>query len=203
MLGASLFSNRHNRVHISLLPALRDVEEIARFDWGGAALGTCYAFMGSFSRGAGVSLGGYWRVWELWTYEVIGMYPPETTCPNDMILPRALRWSKEYRGVKKGKGNLNAFRLFLDELRPDQVSTQLHIHFMTFVPILIQSGCCYRLLSKLLRLDTFRVPRPLPALVQRTDQYTRRDVEQFTQPDPELEPFFQAGAGYAADYAKY
>ena len=49
------------------------------------------------------------------------MYPPETTCPDDTILPRALRWSKEYRGVKKGKGNLNAFRLFLDELRPDRV----------------------------------------------------------------------------------
>ncbi|KAI8551106.1 hypothetical protein RHMOL_Rhmol06G0159300 [Rhododendron molle] len=59
LLGASLFPNRRNRVHLSLLPALRDVGEIARFDWGGAALGTCYAFMGSLSRGAGVSLGGY------------------------------------------------------------------------------------------------------------------------------------------------
>ncbi|KAI8535373.1 hypothetical protein RHMOL_Rhmol10G0169100 [Rhododendron molle] len=57
--------------------------------------------MGSLSRGAGVSLRGYWRVWELWTYEVIGMYPPETTCPDDTILPRALRWSKEYKGVKR------------------------------------------------------------------------------------------------------
>jgi hypothetical protein len=65
LLGASLFPNRRNRVHLSLLPALRDVGEVARFDWGGAALGTCYAFMGSLSRGAGVSLGGYWRVWEV------------------------------------------------------------------------------------------------------------------------------------------
>ncbi|KAI8535374.1 hypothetical protein RHMOL_Rhmol10G0169200 [Rhododendron molle] len=32
MLGASLFPNRRNRVHLSLLPALRDVGEIARFD---------------------------------------------------------------------------------------------------------------------------------------------------------------------------
>ncbi|KAI8542745.1 hypothetical protein RHMOL_Rhmol08G0163300 [Rhododendron molle] len=48
------------------------------------------------------------------------MYPPETSCPDNGILPRALRWSKEYQGVKKGKGNLNAYHLFLDELRPDQ-----------------------------------------------------------------------------------
>ncbi|KAI8546925.1 hypothetical protein RHMOL_Rhmol07G0157300 [Rhododendron molle] len=172
LLGASLFPNRRNRVHLSLLPASRDVGEIARFDWGGAALGTCYAFMGSLSRGAGVSLGGYWR---LWTYEVIGMYPPETTCPDDTILLRALRWSTEYKGVKRGRGKLDAFRLYLDELRPDQS----------------------------LRLDAFRVPGPLPALVQRTGQYTRREVERFARPDPELESFFQAGASLAVDYAEY
>jgi hypothetical protein len=49
------------------------------------------------------------------------MYPPETSCPDDVILPRVLRWSREYHGVKKGKGDLDAFRLFLDELRPDRV----------------------------------------------------------------------------------
>ncbi|KAI8559478.1 hypothetical protein RHMOL_Rhmol04G0177100 [Rhododendron molle] len=78
MLGASLFPNRRNRVHLSFLSALRNVGEIARFDWGRIALG-------------------------LWTYEVLGTYPPKTTCPDDAILPRALRLSKEYRGVKKGK----------------------------------------------------------------------------------------------------
>ncbi|KAI8567969.1 hypothetical protein RHMOL_Rhmol02G0162700 [Rhododendron molle] len=82
---------RRNRVHISLLPGLRNIEEIARFDWGGAALEACYAFMGSLSRGAGKSLRGYWRVWEV------------------------------FRRVKKGKGDLNAYRLYLDELHPDRV----------------------------------------------------------------------------------
>ncbi|XP_058189305.1 protein MAIN-LIKE 1-like [Rhododendron vialii] len=219
MLGASLFPNRRNRVRISLLPALRDVGEIARFDWGGAALGTCYAFMGSLSRWAGVSLGGYWRVWELWTYEVLGMYPPETTCPDDTILPRALRWSKEYRGVKKGKGNLNAFRLFLNELRLDQVYWRIWDRFeVPYVArsrevmrgrVLLESPYDWQwylgdLVSRQsLRLDAFRVPGPLLPLVQRTSQYTRGEFEWFTRLDPKLEPFFQAGAGCTADYTEY
>ncbi|XP_058208191.1 protein MAIN-LIKE 2-like [Rhododendron vialii] len=62
VLSASLFPNRCNRVHLSFLPALRNIGEITRFNWGGAALGACYAFMGSLSRGVGKSLGGYWRV---------------------------------------------------------------------------------------------------------------------------------------------
>ncbi|XP_058181289.1 protein MAINTENANCE OF MERISTEMS-like [Rhododendron vialii] len=60
VLDASLFPNRRNRVHLSFLLALRNIGEIARFDWGGAALGACYAFMGSLSRGAGKSLRSYW-----------------------------------------------------------------------------------------------------------------------------------------------
>ncbi|KAI8547435.1 hypothetical protein RHMOL_Rhmol07G0195200 [Rhododendron molle] len=47
VLGASLFPNRRNQVHLSPLLELRDIGQIARYDWGGAALGACYAFMGS------------------------------------------------------------------------------------------------------------------------------------------------------------
>ncbi|KAI8542263.1 hypothetical protein RHMOL_Rhmol08G0125200 [Rhododendron molle] len=212
-------TGRRNRVHLSLLPALRDIGEIAHFDWGGAALGTCYAFMGSLSRRAGVSLGGYWRVWELWTYEMLGMYPFETTCPDDTILPRALCWSKEYKGVKKGRGNLNAFRLFLDELRPDQVYLRIWDRFeISYVAqsrevargmVLFESPYGWqwylgdRVSRQSLRLDTFRVPGPFHTLVQRAGQYTRREIERFTRPDLELEAFFQAGVGYAADNAEY
>ncbi|KAI8551257.1 hypothetical protein RHMOL_Rhmol06G0171300 [Rhododendron molle] len=96
--------NRRNRAHLSLLPALRDSERSP-------------------------ALTG-----ELWTYEVIGMYPPETKCPDDTILPRALRWSAEYKGVKRGRGKLDAFRLYLDELHPDQVHWRVWDRFeITYV----------------------------------------------------------------------
>ncbi|KAI8524802.1 hypothetical protein RHMOL_Rhmol13G0178000 [Rhododendron molle] len=50
LFGASLYPNRHSRVHLSYLPALRDLRTASRFDWGGAALGTVYTFMGNSSR---------------------------------------------------------------------------------------------------------------------------------------------------------
>ncbi|KAI8559670.1 hypothetical protein RHMOL_Rhmol04G0191600 [Rhododendron molle] len=107
-------------VHLSYLPALRDLRAASRFDWGGAALGTAYQFFGDASRN-GQSMAGYWRVWELWAYEVLRMYPPECKHPDLSILPRALKWSKEHKGTKEGRGSLNAYRLYLDELRASQV----------------------------------------------------------------------------------
>ena len=64
LFGASLFPNRRSNVHLSYLPALRDFRTASRFDWGGAALGTAYAFLGDSSR-TGQSTAGYWRVWEV------------------------------------------------------------------------------------------------------------------------------------------
>ncbi|XP_058223034.1 protein MAINTENANCE OF MERISTEMS-like [Rhododendron vialii] len=207
VLGVSLFPNRRNRVHLSFLQALRNIEEIAHFDWGGTALGACYAFMGSLSQEAGKSLGGYWR---LWTYEVLVMYPPMTSCPNDTILPRALHWSKEYRGVKKGKGDLNAYR-----------AVHWHIWDRFEVPYVAQSRVVARgrvllespydwewylgdrVSHQLLRLDVFRVLGPLPPFIQRTSEYTLEEVERFTQPDLQLEPLFQAGTDYAEYQAQY
>lgn len=58
---------------------------------------------------------------QLWAYEVLRMYPPMTRCPDLRILSRALVWSKEHMGEKKGRGDLNAFRLYLDELQASQV----------------------------------------------------------------------------------
>ncbi|KAI8568397.1 hypothetical protein RHMOL_Rhmol02G0195800 [Rhododendron molle] len=120
LFGATLYPNRRSRVHLSYLPALRDLRTASRFDWGGAALGTAYTFLGNLSR-TGKSTAGYWRVWELWAYEVLRMYPPQCKHPNLSTLPCALIWSKKYMGPKEGRGSLNAYRLYLDELRASQV----------------------------------------------------------------------------------
>ncbi|KAI8568939.1 hypothetical protein RHMOL_Rhmol02G0239600 [Rhododendron molle] len=55
---------RGSTVHLSYLPALKDLRAASRFDWGGAALGTAYQFFGDASRN-GQSMAGYWRVWEV------------------------------------------------------------------------------------------------------------------------------------------
>ncbi|XP_058180121.1 protein MAINTENANCE OF MERISTEMS-like [Rhododendron vialii] len=186
------------------IPVLRNIGEIARFDLGGAALGVCYAFMGSLSRGAGKSLGGYWQVWELWTYEILDMYPPTMSCLDDTILPRALRWSKEYRGVKKGNGDLNADRLYLDELRPDRVHWCIWDRFeipyvaqsreVTRGMVLLESpyGSEWylgdRVSRESLRLDTLLVLGPLLPLVLTMSEYMLEEVERFTQPDSQLKP---------------
>ncbi|KAI8555012.1 hypothetical protein RHMOL_Rhmol05G0141100 [Rhododendron molle] len=57
----------------------------------------------------------------LWAYEVLRMYPLQTKCLDLRILPCALFWSKENMGVKEGRGDLNAFKLYLDELRALQI----------------------------------------------------------------------------------
>ncbi|KAI8573239.1 hypothetical protein RHMOL_Rhmol01G0263100 [Rhododendron molle] len=121
LFGATLYPNRRSRVHLSYLPALRDLRTASRFDWGGAALATAYTFMGNSSR-TGKSTAGYWRIWELWAYEVLRMYPPQCKHPDLSVLPRALKWSKKMMGPKEGRGQLNAFRLYLDELRAEQVN---------------------------------------------------------------------------------
>ncbi|KAI8555125.1 hypothetical protein RHMOL_Rhmol05G0149900 [Rhododendron molle] len=86
------------------------------FDWGGAALCTLYCFLGAASRGVGDTIGGYWRVTELWAYEVLGMFPPENTCTNPSLLPRALSWSTEYRRAKERRGQVMTFRRWLDNI---------------------------------------------------------------------------------------
>ncbi|KAI8568229.1 hypothetical protein RHMOL_Rhmol02G0182400 [Rhododendron molle] len=58
---------------------------------------------------------------KLWAYEVLRMHPPECKHPDLSTLPCALIWSKEHRGTKEGRGSLNAYRLYLDELRASQI----------------------------------------------------------------------------------
>ncbi len=64
VFGATLFANRRCLVHLSMLPALRDLRTAGRFDWGGAILATCYVFLGSMSRAKG-AIAGFWRAWEV------------------------------------------------------------------------------------------------------------------------------------------
>ncbi|KAI8535824.1 hypothetical protein RHMOL_Rhmol10G0204300 [Rhododendron molle] len=59
---------------------------------------------------------------QLWAYEVLQMYPPMCKHPDLSTLPRALIWSKGNMGTKEGKGDLNAFRLYLDDLRASQIN---------------------------------------------------------------------------------
>ncbi|XP_058189225.1 uncharacterized protein LOC131306815 [Rhododendron vialii] len=128
LFGAMVYLNKQATVHLSYLLALRDLRTASRFDWGGAALGTCYDFMGEFSRGKKATA-GCWRVWELWAYEVLKMYPLENECPNLRMLPRAMIWGPLHRGKKKSRGSLLAFGSYLDELSGVQVNNTPINHF--------------------------------------------------------------------------
>ncbi|KAI8568324.1 hypothetical protein RHMOL_Rhmol02G0189600 [Rhododendron molle] len=116
LFGPSLFPNRRSRVHLSYLAGLVDLRQAGRYDWGGAALCTLYCFLGASSRGVGDTVGSYWRVVELWAYEVLGMFPPENTCTNPHLLPRGLAWGKEYRRAKERRGQVMTFRRWLDNI---------------------------------------------------------------------------------------
>ncbi|XP_058215372.1 uncharacterized protein LOC131326562 [Rhododendron vialii] len=121
LFGASLYPSRRSKVHLSYIPVLRDLQTTSRFDLGGAALGAAYGFLGDSSR-TEQGAAGYWRIWELWAYEVLWMYPPMCKHPDLSTLSRALIWSKKNMGTKEGRGDLNAFRLYLDELRVSQIN---------------------------------------------------------------------------------
>ncbi|XP_058225011.1 protein MAINTENANCE OF MERISTEMS-like [Rhododendron vialii] len=116
LFGASLFPNRRSRVHLCYLAGVVDLGQAGRFDWGGAALCTLYCLLGAASRGVGDTVGGYWRVFELWAYEVLGMFPPENTCTDSNLLPRGLAWGKAYRRAKERRGEVMTFRRWLDNL---------------------------------------------------------------------------------------
>ncbi|KAI8542717.1 hypothetical protein RHMOL_Rhmol08G0160800 [Rhododendron molle] len=58
---------------------------------------------------------------QLWAYVVLRMYSPTCKHLDLSTLPRALIWSKKNMGTKEGRGDLNAFRLYLDDLRTSHV----------------------------------------------------------------------------------
>ncbi|KAL7191242.1 hypothetical protein ACSBR2_023336 [Camellia fascicularis] len=59
VLGTTLFANRENTISLHLLGALRDLEWVSEYHWGGTKLATLYMYISSISRGEGELLGGY------------------------------------------------------------------------------------------------------------------------------------------------
>ncbi|KAI8567912.1 hypothetical protein RHMOL_Rhmol02G0158100 [Rhododendron molle] len=189
LFGASLFPGRGSTVHLSYLPALRDLRTTSRFDWGGAALGTAYLFLGDSSR-TEQSTAGYWLIWELWAYEVLKMYPPQCKHHDLSTLPRAMIWSKENMGTKEGRGSLNAYRLYLDDLRASQVEWNpwrvvrpepeylARSQAVTASRVLLESAFGWqwylgdRVTSQSLGHLEFQVPGPLPPQASHTGDYT-------------------------------
>ncbi|KAI8542702.1 hypothetical protein RHMOL_Rhmol08G0159400 [Rhododendron molle] len=199
LFGATLYPNKRSMVHLSYLPALRDLNTASRFDWGGAALGTCYAFMGEFSREAAAPA-GYWRIWELWAYEVLKMFPPVNKCPDLKMLPRAMIWGPLRGSTKKSKKTLMEFRLYIDELSSIQVdwdpwtSAEPEPEYvarnraMTASRVLLESAFGWqwylgdRVTRQSLMLEEFLVPGPLPIHASHTGRYTLAELQRFTVP---------------------
>ncbi|XP_058225789.1 uncharacterized protein LOC131334672 isoform X2 [Rhododendron vialii] len=220
LFGASLYPNRRSKVHLSYLPALRDLSTASRFDWGGAALGTCYGFMGDFTR-IKKAVAGYWRVWELWAYEVLKMYPPENKCPDLRTLPRALIWGPPHRGQKKSKGSLQAFRVYLDELSSTQIEWNpwggavpepeyvARSRVVTASRVLLESAFGWqwylgdRVTRQSLGLSEFQVPGPLPPHASHTDSYTLAELQRFTTPATDLAAFLRPECDYAVYRRQY
>ncbi|XP_058192087.1 protein MAINTENANCE OF MERISTEMS-like [Rhododendron vialii] len=214
MFGASLFPNRRSWVHLCYLAGLADLGQAGRFDWGGAALCTLYCLLGAASRGVGDTVGGYWRVFELWAYEVLGMFPPENTCTDPNLLPRGLAWGKAYRRAKERRGEVMTFRRWLDNL----IGVVVHWDRWAgmeadFLPrsrevtrsrVLLECPLGWqwylgdRVTRQSLGLPAFAVPGLLPPRVQRTESYTCAELELFTVPDTDLERHLRRSLDYAA-----
>ncbi|KAI8538676.1 hypothetical protein RHMOL_Rhmol09G0123100 [Rhododendron molle] len=98
---------------------------------GGHAAGAGGGFGGASGSGSGSGGGGgggppvspreIQSGVKLWAYEVLKMYLPQSRCPNMRMLQRAMVWGSQYKGKKKSKGSLLAFKAYLDELLSTQV----------------------------------------------------------------------------------
>jgi hypothetical protein len=65
LIGSTLCAGKTNSVNLYYMPCLKNIDEIGKFNWGGAALSCLYRNMDSLSRGKSESIGGYWRAWEV------------------------------------------------------------------------------------------------------------------------------------------
>ena len=65
LLGSCLLSNVDNTIHLGFLRALEDLDQTARYDWGGAALATLYGFIGGVAHGMITRTGGFYHIWEV------------------------------------------------------------------------------------------------------------------------------------------
>ncbi|KAI8568393.1 hypothetical protein RHMOL_Rhmol02G0195400 [Rhododendron molle] len=191
LFGVSLFPNRRSRVHFCYLAGLVDLGQAGRFDWGGAALCTLYCFLGAASRGVGDTIGGYWRLVELWAYEALGMFPRENTCQDPGLYPRGLAWGKTYKGTKERRGEVMTFRRWLDNL------TEVAVHWDRWARLEAE------FLPRSREVTQSRVLLKCPLGWQWTESYTRAELELFTVPDTNLERHFRRTLEYAAYVGQY
>ncbi|XP_058217462.1 protein MAINTENANCE OF MERISTEMS-like [Rhododendron vialii] len=215
LFGATLYLNKRATMHLSYLPALRNLHTASRYNWGGTTFGVCYGFMGEFSRGKKATT-GYWRVWELWAYEVLKMYPLENKCPDLRMLPRAMIWGPLHRGKKKSRGSLLAFRSYLDELSGIQVEWNpwsnvepepeylARSRVVIVSRVLLESAFGWqwylgdRVTRQSLGFLEYQAPRPLPSRASHTNRYTLAELRHFTIPEG-----FAAFLRPERDYAVY
>ncbi|KAI8543458.1 hypothetical protein RHMOL_Rhmol08G0219900 [Rhododendron molle] len=154
---------------------------------GGTALGAVYCFLGDSLR-TEQSTVGYWRVWE----------------------------SKKNMGTKEGRGHLNAFRPYLDDLWASQINWDPwrvarpepeHLsrsRAITASRVLLESAFGWqwylgdRVACQSLGYSVFQVPGPLPPQASHTGTYTRTKLEEFTRPGTELTRHLRPEMDYAA-----
>ena len=67
LLGAVVFAEQENIVPMEYLSCLVDIDKIASYNWGGAALAYQYHQMDDLCRGRTCTIGGMWRAWEVTT----------------------------------------------------------------------------------------------------------------------------------------
>ncbi|KAI8559581.1 hypothetical protein RHMOL_Rhmol04G0185500 [Rhododendron molle] len=152
----------------------------------------------------------------LWAYEVLKMYPSECNHADLSTLPRALIWSKESMGTKEGRGSLNAYRLYLDDLRASQIVWDpwrtsgpepkylARSRAVTASRVLLESAFGWqwyvgdRVTRQSLGYLEFQVPGPLSPRASHTGDYTLTELERFTRPDTELPCYLHPEMDYAA-----
>ncbi|XP_058213858.1 protein MAIN-LIKE 2-like [Rhododendron vialii] len=200
LFGAALFPNKDSRVHLHYLAGMKDLSTVKDYDWGGAALATLYGHMGAISRGTTLSMGGYWRVWEIWSYEFLRMHVPKNSYADPSVIPRGLKWARDSRGKKEGRKNLTTYRLFLDQLMKEHViwdvwagvDPVVHADLLRSGQangrrILLEGPFCRqwylgeRVVRQSLGYDVFRVPKPIPTSMLNTRSLTVEDVARWTK----------------------
>ncbi|KAI8522357.1 hypothetical protein RHMOL_RhmolUnG0000600 [Rhododendron molle] len=165
LFGATLYPNKRSTVHLSYLPALRDLGTASWFDWGEAALGTCYAFMGEFSREAAAPA-------------VVGLRGAEDVPAREQVPSPEDVPSCHDLGV-----NWDPWTSV--EPEPEYVTRSRAV---TASRVLLESAFGWqwylgdRVTRQSLELDEFLVPGLLPRHASQTARYTLAELQRFTVP---------------------
>ena len=59
ILGCSILCSRGDRIHLSFLGCLENIDEIYKYNWGGVSLVTLYRYISEVSRGQTYPIGGF------------------------------------------------------------------------------------------------------------------------------------------------